>query len=47
MSQMVLFNNPTQGRGLFKAGINPACTTSDRDPGKGCAGWKGFRWVCH
>lgn len=38
MSQMFLFNNLTQGRGLLKAGVNPAHTVSGQDPGMGRAG---------
>lgn len=40
MSQMFLFHNLTQGRGLFIAGINPTCAALGQDPGKGCAGTK-------
>lgn len=38
MSQMFLFHNLTQGRGLLDAGVNPACTALGWDPRKGCAG---------
>lgn len=40
MSQMFLFHNLTQGRGLFGAGVNPACAVLGQDPGKGSAGTK-------
>lgn len=38
MSQMFLFHNLTQGRGLFIAGVNPTCAALGQDPRKGCAG---------
>lgn len=47
MSQIFPFNNPTQGRGLLKADINPAGTEPGQGPGKGFMECKRFRWVCH
>lgn len=44
---MFLFNNLTQGRGLLKVGVNPACTVPSQDPGKRLQALKGCRWVCH
>lgn len=35
---MFLFNNLSQGRGLLKAGVNPACTAPRQDPGEGSVG---------
>lgn len=43
MSQMFLFNNLTQGRGLLEAGINPEYTVPGQDPGMGHAGTKAIQ----